>query len=216
MSAGNPSASLDAGAENLLGRALSPLERERLLAYLDLLQRWNSAYNLTAIREPGEMVVRHLLDSLSVLPFVGDGPVLDAGTGAGLPGVPLAILKPGQEFTLLDSIGKKIRFLRQVKRELGLPNILPVQARLETHLPARPYAAIISRAFSSLADFAIGSRQLMVAGTRLLAMKGQDPLAECRQLPDWIRVDSVHELVVPGLQEQRHLVIMSLTQKSDP
>ncbi|HKX55339.1 MAG TPA: 16S rRNA (guanine(527)-N(7))-methyltransferase RsmG, partial [Xanthomonadales bacterium] len=123
MSAGNPSASLDAGAETLLGRALSPLERERLLAYLDLLQRWNSAYNLTAIREPGEMVVRHLLDSLSVLPFVGDGPVLDAGTGAGLPGVPLAILKPGQEFTLLDSIGKKIRFLRQVKRELGLPNI---------------------------------------------------------------------------------------------
>lgn len=215
MSAGNLAASLDAGSEALLGRALSPLERERLLAYLDLLQRWNSAYNLTAIREPGEMVVRHLLDSLTVLPFIGHGPVLDAGTGAGLPGVPLAILKPGQEFTLLDSIGKKIRFLRQVKRELGLPNIHPVQARLETHLPLQPYDAIISRAFSSLADFAISSRELIRAGTRLLAMKGQDPLAESRQLPGWIRVDSTQELVVPGLQEQRHLVIMSLTPKPD-
>jgi 16S rRNA (guanine527-N7)-methyltransferase len=215
MNAGNPAASLDADIQTLLGRALQPLERERVLAYLELLQRWNSAYNLTAIREPGEMVVRHVLDSLAVLPFIGHGPVLDAGTGAGLPGVPLAILKPEQQFTLLDSIGKKIRFLRQVKRELGLPNIHPVQARLETHLPVQPYEIIVSRAFSSLADIATGSRQLMTAGTRLLAMKGQDPLAERRQLPGWIRVDSVQELAVPGLQEQRHLVIMSLTQKSD-
>lgn len=214
MNANHPAAILEAGSQALLGRALSPIERGHLLAYLDLLQRWNSAYNLTAIREPGEMVVRHLLDSLSVMPFMGEGPVLDAGTGAGLPGVPLAIFKPGQEFTLLDSIGKKVRFLRQVKRELGLANIQPVQDRLETHLPERPYQAIISRAFSSLADFADGSRHLLSAGTRLLAMKGQDPLAERRQLPGWIQVDSVQELVVPGLQEQRHLVIMSLSQKT--
>ena len=215
MSASKLAASLDEGSKHLLGRSLSPSESGHLHAYLDLLQRWNSAYNLTSIRDPGEMVVRHLLDSLSVLPFIGHGAVLDAGTGAGLPGVPLAILKPEQQFTLLDSIGKKVRFLRQVKRELGLQNIQPVQARLETHLPVQPYAVIISRAFSSLVDFAIGSRHLMVAGTRLLAMKGQDALAERRQLPAWIRVDSVQELAVPGLQEQRHLVIMSLTPKSD-
>ena len=212
MSAGDPAAMLDSGCRELLGRELAVAERDPLLAYLDLLQRWNSAYNLTAIREPREIVIRHLLDSLSVLPFIGSGAVLDAGTGAGLPGVPLAIFRPAQEFTLLDSIGKKIRFLRQVKRELGLANVQPVQARLETHLPAHPYETIISRAFSSLADFAEGCRQLMTPTTRLLAMKGQDPLAERRQLPGWIRVDSVQELGVPGLQEQRHLVIMSLLQ----
>lgn len=212
MSASNLEASVESGSETLLGRPLSLLESGHLLAYLALLQRWNTAYNLTAIRGPDEMITRHLLDSLSVLPYIGAGPVLDAGTGAGLPGIPLAIVKPEQSFTLLDSVGKKVRFLRQVKRELGLPNIHPVQARLETHLPAQPYALIISRAFSSLADFAIGSRQLMAVETRLLAMKGQDPLAERRQLPGWIQVDSVQELVVPGLQEQRHLVIMSLTQ----
>ncbi len=205
-------ATLASGCESLLERPPAPRELEHLLGYLDLLQRWNSAYNLTAIREPREIVIRHLLDSLSVLPFIGSGAVLDAGTGAGLPGVPLAILKPAQEFTLLDSIGKKIRFLRQVKRELGLANIQPVQARLETHLPQHAYESIISRAFSSLADFAEGCRQLMTPTTRLLAMKGQDPLAERRQLPGWIRVDSVQELEVPGLQEQRHLVIMSLLQ----
>lgn len=212
MSAGDSEAILDSGCLALLDRAPSATERQRLLAYLDLLQRWNSAYNLTAIREPVEMVTRHLLDSLSVLPYLGDGPVLDAGTGAGLPGVPLAIFRPGQDFTLLDSIGKKVRFLRQVRRELELANIHPVQARLETHLPPQPYATIISRAFSSLADFAEGCRQLMTPATRLLAMKGADPLAERKLLPAWIRVDSVQELEVPGLQEQRHLVIMSLPQ----
>jgi 16S rRNA (guanine527-N7)-methyltransferase len=205
-----------AGSERLLGRPLSPAELEQMLAYLALLQHWNSAYNLTAIRDPLEMVTRHLLDSLSVFPWFIEGPVLDAGTGAGLPGIPLAIIKPKLEFTLLDSAGKKVRFLRQVKRELGLANILPLQARLETHLPPQPYATIISRAFSSLADFARSSQPLMRANTRLLAMKGRDPLAERKELPGWIQVDSVQELVVPGLQEQRHLVIMSLTQKTDP
>ncbi len=183
-----------------------------MLAYLALLQHWNTAYNLTAIRDPLEMVTRHLLDSISILPWLqAGGPVLDAGTGAGLPGVPLAILRPDLEFTLLDSAGKKIRFLRQVRRELGLHNIHPVQARLEKHEPEQGYQCIISRAFSSLKDFAEASRQLMTQETRLLAMKGRDPQAECTGLPDWIRVDEVQELSVPGLQEQRHLVIMSLT-----
>jgi 16S rRNA (guanine527-N7)-methyltransferase len=202
---------LGSGAEELLGRALSASETGQFQAYLALLERWNAAYNLTAIRDPVEMVTRHLLDSLSVTKFVGQGPLLDAGTGAGLPGVPLAILRPELEVSLLDSAGKKIRFLRQVKRELGLPNIHPVQARLEEHVPEEPYRAIISRAFSSLLDFANSSRHLMTGETHLLAMKGRDPLGEREALPDWIKVDCVHELLVPGLQEQRHLVIMSLT-----
>lgn len=196
----------------MLGRPLTAVESAQMLTYLGLLQHWNTAYNLTAIRDPMEMVTRHLLDSLSLLPWVNDGPVLDAGTGAGLPGVPLAILKPELDFTLLDSAGKKVRFLRQVKRELGLENIQPVQARLEAHLTTRGYACIISRAFASLKDFAVASRQLMTVQTRLLAMKGRDPEDERTALPDWIAIDSVQELVVPGLQEQRHLVIMSLTQ----
>jgi 16S rRNA (guanine527-N7)-methyltransferase len=212
MNTSDPAEILNAGSETLLGRTLSDSEIDQLLAYRALLQRWNSTYNLTAIRDPMEMVTRHLLDSLSIWPWVNDGPVLDAGTGAGLPGVPLAILRPELEFTLLDSAGKKVRFLRQVKRELGLDNIQPLQARLETHLPPQPYRFIISRAFSSLQDFAVASRQLMDARTRLLAMKGRDLEGERKDLPGWIKVDSVQELVVPGLQEQRHLVIMSLTQ----
>ena len=203
---------LDAGSEGLLGRRLTTSERDRMLAYLQLLQRWNAAYNLTAIRDPLEMVTRHLLDSLAILPWVTAGPVLDAGTGAGLPGIPLAILCPELQFTLLDSAGKKVRFLRQVKRELELGNIQPLQARLETHLPPQPYGIIISRAFASLQDFAAASRQLMSENTQLLAMKGRDPEDECKDLPDWIKVDSVQQLVVPGLQQQRHLVMMSLTQ----
>ena len=203
---------LNTGSETLLGRKLTAAECDQMLAYLALLQRWNATYNLTAIRDPVEMVTRHLLDSLSIWPWVTDGPVLDAGTGAGLPGVPLAILRPDLQFTLLDRAGKKIRFLRQVKRELGLDNILPLQARLETHLPPQPNGIIISRAFSSLQDFATASRELMGSHTRLLAMKGRNPKDEQADLPAWIKVDSVQELVVPGLQEQRHLVIMSLSQ----
>jgi len=206
---------LSRGSERLLARPLSPTELEKMLAYLALLQRWNAAYNLTAIRDPLEMVTRHLLDSLSILPWVQHGPVLDAGTGAGLPGVPLAVLRPELEFVLLDSAGKKIRFLRQVRREVQLDNIQPLQARLEEHQPEQPYRTIISRAFASLRDFAESSRQLMTPETRLLAMKGRDPKDECADLPVWIGVDSVEELAVPGLQEQRHLVIMSLTQKPD-
>jgi len=202
---------LASGSEKLLGRPLSEPEAGQFQAYLELLERWNATYNLTAIRDPAEMVTRHLLDSMSVLGWVGNGPLLDAGTGAGLPGVPLAILRPELEVSLLDSAGKKIRFLRHVKRELGLVNIHPIQARLEEHQAEEPCGAIVSRAFSSLLDFASSSRHLMTRETRLLAMKGRVPQDESKALPDWIKVDCVHELLVPGLQEQRHLVIMSLT-----
>jgi 16S rRNA (guanine527-N7)-methyltransferase len=179
-----------------------------LLGYLGLLQKWNRAYNLTAVTDPAEMVVRHLLDSLSVKPFIGGGRLLDAGTGAGLPGVPLAIARPDLDVTLLDSGGKKIRFLNHVKRALDLHNASPVQARLECYAAKEPFDTIISRAFSSLSGFVQAARGLSSPATRLCAMKGRYPAAEIESLPEGARLLSVEKLSVPGLQEDRHLVIM--------
>jgi 16S rRNA (guanine527-N7)-methyltransferase len=209
--------SLRAGLAQLPGLAPTTGQVTQLLAYLDLLARWNRTYNLTAVRDPTEMVTRHLLDSLAVLPWIPGGRLLDAGTGAGLPGIPLAIARPGLQVTLLDSAGKKIRFLRHVCRELQLGNAEPLQARLETYEAEAPFDAIVSRAFASLAAFAEAARHLAggvtpsAGGVRLLAMKGRHPAAELAELPGWVRVESVEALAVPGLQEQRHLVIMSVS-----
>jgi len=200
--------SLHTGLFELTGQEPKPEHVEALLSYIDLLHRWNRTYNLTAVRHPAEMVTRHLLDSLAVMPWVGGARLLDAGSGAGLPGVPLAIARPGLEVTLLDSSGKKIRFLNHVRRELGLANIEPVQARLESFSSPSGFDAIISRAFSSLDAFAEAARHL--APARLLAMKGRYPQIELEALPDWVRLDSLEKLTVPGLQEDRHLVIMSV------
>jgi len=200
------------GLQELPGCSFSPAQENALLTYLELLQRWNRAYNLTAVKDPLEMVVRHLLDALSVLPWVTGRRLLDAGTGAGLPGVPLAIALPALEATLLDSAGKKIRFLNHVRRELGLENIVPVQARLEAFRPGSPYDIVISRAFTDLAAFAGAARHLAGRPARLLAMKGRYPQSELREIPDWLRIDSVEKLTVPGLQEDRHLVIMTVIQ----
>lgn len=207
----NRAETLSTGCREMLGAELPQASRDQLLAYLDLLSHWNTAFNLTAVRDPVEMVSRHLLDSLSVLPWLEGESLLDAGSGAGLPGVPLAIMRPRLEVTVLDSVGKKIRFLRQVKRELGLDNIHPVQARLEDYSPDIPFDTVISRAFSELAPFASAARHLCAPGTRLLAMKGRRPDEEMARLPGWVRVERVQELFPPGLHEQRHLVIMSLT-----
>jgi 16S rRNA (guanine527-N7)-methyltransferase len=202
-----------AGYHAMFREELAADRCEMLLAYLDLLLHWNRAYNLTAVRDPAEMVSRHLLDSLSVLPWLGEEPpehALDAGTGAGLPGIPLAIMRPDMQVNLLDSAGKKIRFLRHVQRELGLDNVRPVQQRLEAYSPPELPAIIVSRAFSGLAQFATATRHLLLPATKLLAMKGCYPDAEIARLPEWIRVDRVEKLFPPGLQEERHLVIMSL------
>ncbi|MGD8345863.1 MAG: 16S rRNA (guanine(527)-N(7))-methyltransferase RsmG [Lysobacterales bacterium] len=185
-------------------------QQTRLLDYLGLIGRWNRTYNLTAVREPADMLSKHLLDSLSVLPWVAPGRLLDAGTGAGLPGIPLAIVKPGLEVTLLDSAGKKVRFLGHVKRQLSLANVHPLQARLESAELAHLPDTIISRAFSSLADYAAAARHLAGGDTRILAMKGRYPREEIEALPGWVDVRSVEKLSVPGLHEQRHLVIMSV------
>jgi len=201
---------LSAGLAGLFSKPAAPQQIRQLLDYLELLDRWSDTYNLTAIRDPLQMVTRHLLDSLSVMPWIDQGPLLDAGTGAGLPGVPLAIMRPELQVTLLDSTGKKIRFLNHVARSLELRNIHPVQDRLESWSCVKQPRLIISRAFSGLGDFAQAARHLAAADTKLLAMKGRYPEAELGQLPGWLQVDSIEKLTVPGLQEDRHLVIMSL------
>jgi 16S rRNA (guanine(527)-N(7))-methyltransferase RsmG len=201
---------LHAGVLQLDGLDLGPAQEQMLLEYLVQLEHWNKAYNLTAVRDPVEMVTRHLLDSLSVAPFIEGGRLLDAGTGAGLPGIPLAVARPALEVTLLDSSGKRVRFLSHVRRQLGLENISPVQERLESFAPDQPFDVIISRAFSDLVSYAQAARHLAAAPARLLAMKGRYPERELQEVPEWLRIDSVEKLVVPGLQEDRHLVIMSV------
>ena len=200
---------LESGLAQLPGAALDAGQCAQLLDFLELLQRWNRTYNLTAVRDPVEMVSRHVLDSLSVLPWISGSRLLDAGSGAGLPGVPLAIARPELEVVLLDSAGKKIRFLNHVVRNLQLPNARPVQSRLEDYGVGTGFDIIISRAFSSLGEFARAARHLAGAA-RLLAMKGRYPAAELDDLPGWVQVQSVEKLEVPGLQEDRHLVIMSV------
>ncbi len=205
-----PAESLAAGLDALPGKQAHPEQVRQLLSYLELLVQWNASYNLTAVRDPLEMVSRHLLDSLSVQPWVRGEHLLDAGTGAGLPGIPLAILQPELSVTLLDSTGKKIRFLRHVKRRLVLENIQPVQARLESWQVQEVPNCIISRALSNLTGFVEASRHLAARDTMLLAMKGKYPETELGALPDWTVVHSVEKIQVPGLQEDRHLVIMSV------
>ena len=192
---------------------LSHTQQEQMLAYLALLNKWNKAYNLTAVRDPAEMVSRHLLDSLSVAPHVqpGGSSWLDVGSGGGMPGIPLAMLCPERRFTLLDSNGKKTRFLIQVKLELKLANVEVVHSRVEQFRPAEPFAGITSRAFSSLEDFANWTRHLGDLDTRWLAMKGVQPDDELQALPLDFKVERCLVLKVPGCQGQRHLLILRRT-----
>ncbi|WP_278361380.1 16S rRNA (guanine(527)-N(7))-methyltransferase RsmG [Stutzerimonas kunmingensis] len=196
-----------------LGVELSEGQQQQLLAYLALLIKWNKAYNLTAVRDPDEMVSRHLLDSLSVVSFVAESGQtwLDVGSGGGMPGVPLAIMFPDRSFTLLDSNGKKTRFLTQVKLELKLANLEVVHSRVEQFQPAEAFDGITSRAFSSLEDFASWTRHLGNTQTRWLAMKGVQPDYELQRLPADFRLDACHVLKVPGCQGQRHLLILRRT-----
>ncbi|MDO8331032.1 MAG: 16S rRNA (guanine(527)-N(7))-methyltransferase RsmG [Fluviicoccus sp.] len=180
---------------------------ERLLSYVTALQKWNSAYNLTAIRDPKDMVVKHLLDSLAVSPHVRSGSLLDVGTGAGLPGLVLAMVRPDLQVDLLDSNSKKTRFLVQMAAQFGLKNVKVHHARVEqAKLP--PQAQIISRAFASLNDFAHWCGHLMADDGLLLAMKGLYPQDEIDALPAPFAVRETHVLTVPYLAEARHLVVI--------
>lgn len=186
--------------------ALPAAAIDRLLHYLALLHKWNGAYNLTAVRDPAAMVTRHLLDSLAVLPLLQGERFIDVGTGAGLPGIPLAIARPDLQFDLLDSNGKKMRFVTQAVAELGLANVRVRQSRVEAWRPESGYDGVLARAFASLADMAEGCGHLLADGGRLLALKGVLPEAEMAALPAGFRVIGWHRLRVPGEDGERHLV----------
>jgi len=188
-----------------LGLQLTPEILDRLLEYLALLIKWNNAYNLTAVRDPGEMVTRHLLDSLAVAPHLTGQRIIDVGTGAGLPGIPLALLFPQRQFVLLDSNGKKTRFLVQVKATLGLDNVTVVHSRVEEYRPSEPFDTVIARAFAALTDILALCHHLLAAGGTVLAMKGGATEAEA--VPAGFRLAEIITLKVPGLMhEQRHLI----------
>jgi 16S rRNA (guanine527-N7)-methyltransferase len=181
---------------------------ERLLRYVWLLDKWNRTYNLTAVREPEKMVAHHLLDSLSVLPYVGGKRIIDVGTGAGLPGIPLALALPEAEVVLLDSSHKKMAFVEQALMELRIENARAVCRRVEDYRPEQPFGVVISRACSDLADFFRLTRHLGGQDTRWLAMKGVYPHEEIALLKEPATVDAVVRLDVPGLGAERHLVIV--------
>jgi 16S rRNA (guanine527-N7)-methyltransferase len=178
-----------------------------LLDYVELLARWNAAYNLTAVRDPADMVTRHLLDSLAIAPYVQGTTLADLGTGPGLPGIPLAIAAPARAVTLVDSNGKKVRFLREAVRQLKLANARAVESRVEA--VQGQFDCITARAFASLADMLGWGGHLLAPGGVWLALKGRYPDDELDGVPKQFRVDAVHALHVPGLDAERHVVILS-------
>jgi len=190
-----------------LGLEVDTGQVERLLAYLALLVKWNKAYNLTAVRDPAEMITRHLVDSLSILPWIGDGRLIDVGSGPGLPGIPLAIMRPRLDVTTLDSNGKKTRFQNQVKLELGLDNLQVIHGRVE-QCDRGPYDQIVSRAFASLADMLNWTGHLCSDQGVFLAMKGLYPEAELEQLPPGYTLNACHRLDLPETEGERHLLIL--------
>lgn len=206
------SGSLDADVrgrldDGLRGLALDPSLAAPLLEYLALLARWNRTYNLTAVRDPREMVVRHLLDSLAVVPHMrGIATLADLGTGPGLPGIPLAIALPGLRVALVESNGKKARFLRQAVRTLGLENASVHECRAEDLDMPGAFDAITARALATLAEIIAFGGHLLRPGGRLLAMKGVRPDDEIAALPDGWRMLEAIPLAVPGLEAERHLV----------
>jgi 16S rRNA (guanine527-N7)-methyltransferase len=204
-----PRQQLSAGAARL-GLALSPAVLDALMHYLALIEKWNRVYNLTAIRDPAQMVTHHLLDSLSIVPFVRGGRLLDVGSGAGLPGVAIAAVMPDLKCTLLDCNGKKTRFLTQVAIELKLPNIEVVQSRVEDYRPAFLFDCIVSRAFADLAEFIALAAPLLGKDGQLLAMKSARAEIEAQAISDgtysgWSL--TTHPLAVPDLDAARCLIV---------
>ena len=208
MSAVLPTGLRDELESGLRALDLAPSLSEPLLAYLALLDRWNRTYNLTAIRDPGEMVAKHLLDSLAMHPFAATGTLADLGTGPGLPGIPLAIASPQLQVTLVESNGKKARFLREAVRTLQLSNARVAESRIEAlDLPAA-FDAITARALATLPLILELGGHLLKPQGRLLAMKGALPADEIAALPPGWRVERVVPLDVPGLAAERHLVVV--------
>ena len=198
-------ATLIAGAAQL-GIELSERQAAQLIRLLDELDDWNQRMNLTAIRERGAQITKHLLDSLSVQPFLRGERVLDVGTGAGFPGLPLAIVNPSLQFVLLDSTAKKLKFVEHAAQLLELTNVQTVHTRAESYRPTERFDIVISRAVGPVEQFVKWTGHLVVGGGRLLAMKGRDPSGELQSLPSGWKLAAVHRLNVPALDEERHLV----------
>ena len=190
-----------------MNMTLSDEQLSALMQFLELFIKWNKAYNLTSIRDPRDMVPLHLLDSLAVNPFLGDATnLIDVGTGPGWPGMVLAIMNPQRKFTLLDSNGKKTRFMFQAKAALGLSNVTIINDRVEAYHPSEPFDMIVSRAFASLEDMVTWCRHLLAPAGCFLAMKGQYPDDELAALPAGIQLAEANRIEVPGVDGQRHVL----------
>ncbi len=190
------------------GISLTDHQKNQLVAYVEMLHKWNKAYNLTSVRDPNEMLIRHILDSIVVAPHLQGERFIDVGTGPGLPGIPLSIVLPDAHFTLLDSLGKRVRFLRQVQHELHLTNITPVHSRVEDFPAEPPFDGVISRAFASLNDMVDWCQHLPGTQGKFYALKGLIPNDEMATLPGEFSVESVIKLDVPHLEGDRHLVVI--------
>lgn len=189
---------------------VSDEQRTQLVGYVALLDKWNKAYNLTSVRNPEDMLVRHIMDSIVVASYLNGLRFIDVGTGPGLPGIPLAIMNPDKKFHLLDSLGKRIRFIKQVLHELSIHNVTTVQSRVEEYQPEEKFDAVISRAFASMIDMVNWCEHLPKEESGVfLALKGQMPTDEIDQLPTWCSVIDIKNLTVPELKGERHLVILS-------
>ncbi len=189
-------------------------QKDQLIGYVELLYKWNKAYNLTSVRVPSEMLVKHIMDSIVVSPHLDGDSMIDVGTGPGLPGIPLAIMNPDKSFTLLDSLGKRIRFIKQVVHELHISNVTAVQSRVEDFQPEEKFDIVLSRAFASMADMVNWCHHLPKEQSgHFLALKGLYPTDEISLLPEWCSVTDIKALNVPELEGERHLVILSRTNK---
>ncbi|NRF32711.1 16S rRNA (guanine(527)-N(7))-methyltransferase RsmG [Vibrio coralliilyticus] len=189
---------------------VSDNQRDQLVGYVEMLNKWNKAYNLTSVRDPSDMLVKHILDSIVVSSHLQGQRFIDVGTGPGLPGIPLSIMNPDKEFYLLDSLGKRIRFIKQVLHELKIENVTPIQSRVEEFQPQDKFDGVLSRAFASMVDMVEWCHHLPKAQTGcFMALKGQLPQDEIDQLPDWCSVTDIKALQVPELEGERHLVILS-------
>ena len=183
----------------------------KLVGYVELLNKWNKAYNLTSVRDPQEMLVKHILDSLVNGPLIRGERFIDVGTGPGLPGIPLAIMYPEKQFVLLDSLGKRITFLKQVVFQLKLENVTPVQSRVEKYIPEVPFDGVLSRAFASLEDMLTWCRHLTDQNGRFYALKGIYPTDEIASMPEGIEFIKSTSLEVPSLNGERHLIELKLS-----
>ena len=190
---------------NGLSFDVSAEQIDKLVGYVLLMDKWNKTYNLSSVRDPHEMLIKHILDSIVVTPYLQGCNIADVGTGPGLPGIPLAIMCVNKNFTLIDSLGKRIRFIKQAIHELNISNVVPIQARVET-LEAKQFNIIVSRAFASLSDMLFWCEHLVADDGRFYALKGQLRKEELDQVPAQFKIESSLPLSVPSLEGERHLV----------